>query len=155
MQTRTKQTDYAAAGNAQILQGIIQNDKPYNLNELMAQLSTAVGKKSFLVFKQNKYFTVPVENIAFFYVKYGSSTIVCMDRREYAVNHSLDQIQNLLTGKQFFRVNRQYLVNFSAVKEVEYYFARKLLVTLLIATAEKLLVPKEKVRQFLDWLENR
>ena len=91
---------------------------------------------------------MPVENIAFFQVKYESSAIVCMDRREYPVNHSLDQIQNLLTGKQFFRLNRQYLVNFNAIKEVEHYFARKLLVNLIIATAEKLLVPKEKVRLF-------
>jgi len=52
-------------------------------------------------------------------------------------------------------LNRQYLVNFDAVKEVEHYFARKLLVNLTVATPEKLLVAKEKVRTFLDWLESR
>jgi two-component system response regulator LytT len=155
MDTNTKKTDFTTADKANVLKVVFQQDGQYTLNDLVAQLATAAGKKSFLVFKHNKYVTVPVENIAFFYVKYECSTIVCMDRKEYAVNYSLDQIQNLLGGKQFFRVNRQYLVNFNAVKEAEHYFARKLLITLIVATTEKVLVPKEKARQFLDWLENR
>jgi len=127
----------------------------YNLDDLLTKLATPAGKKSFLVFKNNKYSNVPTENIAFFYVKYESSVIVCFDRREYSVNHSLEQIQNLLTEKEFFRINRQYLVNFNAVKEVEHYFARKLLVNLVIPSKENLLVPKEKVSSFLYWLDNR
>jgi DNA-binding LytR/AlgR family response regulator len=137
------------------LASLFQQHGPYKLHDLVAQLAGVTVKKSFLVFKHNKYFTVPVENIAIFHIKYESAMMVCMDRKEYPVNHSLDQIQNLLTGKQFFRLNRQYLVNFSAIREVEHYFARKLLVNLTIGTADKLLVPKEKARHFLDWLENR
>ena len=113
------------------------------------------GKTSFLVFKHNKYFTVSTVNIAFFYVKYESSIIVCFDRQEYFVNQSLEHIQNLLNEKQFFRLNRQYLINFNAIKEVEHYFARKLLVNIAVPVTDKLLVPNEKVRNFLNWLENR
>ena len=114
-----------------------------------------IGKRSFLVFKHNKYTTIPIENIAFFYVKYQSSLVVCHDRQEYSVNYSLKQIETLVTNKQFFRVNKQYLINFQAIKEVEHYFARKLLVRLTVAAADKLLVPKDKAGQFLHWLENR
>jgi two-component system, LytTR family, response regulator LytT len=67
----------------------------------------------------------------------------------------LEQIQNLVTKKDFFRLNRQYLINFNAVKEVEHYFARKLLVNLSVPTRDKLLVSKEKVSSFLHWLDNR
>ncbi|HET7003652.1 MAG TPA: LytTR family DNA-binding domain-containing protein, partial [Puia sp.] len=82
-------------------------------------------------------------------------TLVCFDGQEYSLNYSLDHIQNLLAQKQFFRLNRQFLINFQAVKEVEYYFARKLLVHLTVHIDDKLLVPREKVSGFLDWLENR
>lgn len=126
-----------------------------NLDELLAKLSTPAGKKSFLVFKNNKYINVLTENIAFFYVNYESSVIMCFDKQEYFVTHSLEQIQNLVTDKQFFRINRQYLVNFNAIKEVEHYFARKLLVNLIVPTKDKLIVSKEKVRQFLTWLDDR
>lgn len=91
-----------------------QKHKP-NLDVQLSRLEAQTGKTSFLVFKHNKCITVPTEKIAFFYVKYESSIIVCFDRQEYFVNHSLEHIQHLLTNKQFFRLNRQYLINFNAV----------------------------------------
>jgi DNA-binding LytR/AlgR family response regulator len=118
-------------------------------------LPAVTGKKSFLVFRHNKYFTVPTETIAFFYIKFKYAVFVCFDRQEYYVDYSLEQLEQLLPTLAFFRLNRQYLVSFSAVKEAERYFARKLLVTLIIPTAEKLLVSKEKASAFLRWLENR
>jgi DNA-binding LytR/AlgR family response regulator len=120
-----------------------------------AQSLLQVGKKSFLVFRNNRYLTIPTDAIAFFYVKNEYAIIVCFDRQEYIVNYSLEHIQNILSELQFFRLNRQHLVNFNAVKEVEHYFARKLLVKLIIPVTEKMIVSKEKASSFLHWLENR
>ena len=125
------------------------------LDELLLKLTAQSGKKSFLVFRSNKYINVLTENIAFFYIKYESPMIMCFDKQEYFVNYSLEQIQNLLPEKQFYRLNRQYLINFNAVREVEHYFARKLLVNPVIPTKDKLIVSKEKVTHFLHWLDNR
>jgi two-component system, LytTR family, response regulator len=127
----------------------------FSLTGLMSKIMASVGKQSFLVFKHNKYLTIPTDQIAFFYVKYESPVIVCFDKQEYFVDYSLEQIQNMVASRQFFRLNRQYLVNFYAIKEVEHYFARKLLANLVVPSPEKLLVSKEKARTFLDWLENR
>jgi two-component system, LytTR family, response regulator LytT len=115
----------------------------------------STGKRSFLVYKHHKYVTVSTKDIAFFFIRHECTIIVCSDYREYIVNQSLDQIQSLVNERQFFRVNRQYLINFSSVKEVEHYFARKLSVSLFTPAPEKLLVPKEKATQFLQWLEDR
>ncbi|HEV2478899.1 MAG TPA: LytTR family DNA-binding domain-containing protein [Puia sp.] len=125
------------------------------LDDLLTRLSTPAGKKNFLVYSNNKYRNVPTERIAYFFVKCESSMIMCFDQQEFSVSHSLDKIQDLLPGSQFFRVSRQYLINFNAVKEVEHYFARKLLVNLVIPVRDKLLVSKEKVSGFLEWLDNR
>lgn len=131
-----------------------ENSKP-SLQILLQKLLTPFNKRSFLVFKHNKYTTIPTEKIAFFYVKYESSIIMSFDRQEYSVNYSLDQLQSLLSSNDYFRLNRQYLINFSAIKEVEHYFARKLLVNLGVPAPDKLLVSKEKAANFLNWLENR
>jgi DNA-binding LytR/AlgR family response regulator len=125
------------------------------LNDLLKQLKTQTGKENFLVFRNNKYVNVPTENIAFFYIKYDSPMILTFDKQEYFVNFSLEQIQSLVPQKQFYRINRQCLINFNAVKEVEHYFARKLLVNTVIPTRDKLIVSKEKVTEFLHWLDNR
>jgi two-component system response regulator LytT len=130
-------------------------DPSASLDELLTKITASTGKQSFLVFKHNKYITIPTWKIAFFYVKYASSVIVCFDEQEYAVTYSLEQIQQMLSGKQFFRLNRQYLINFHAIKEVEHYFARKLLANLVVPSPEKLLISKEKATDFLQWMENR
>lgn len=132
-----------------------QQNNLANLVELLTRLITRAGKKNFLVFKSNKYINVLTENIALFYVKYESPMIMCFNKEEYFVNYSLEQIQQLLPEKQFFRLNRQYLINFNAIKEVEHYFARKLLVNPAVPIKDKLTVSKEKVTEFLQWLDNR
>jgi two-component system, LytTR family, response regulator LytT len=131
-----------------------QNNQP-DLDVLLKKIGVDEGKKSFLVFKDNKYTTIQTDQIAFFYISYDSATIKTFAGQDYFITQSLDQVQDLVSARQFFRLNRQYLVNFSAIKEVEHYFARKLLVKLVIPSPEKLLIGKEKTSNFLSWLENR
>jgi DNA-binding LytR/AlgR family response regulator len=88
-------------------------------------------------------------------VEYESTTLICFDGQQYSLCQSLEQIQNQVSQKQYFRVNRQILLNFRAVLEVEHYFARKLFVKLAVPLREKLLVSKERASSFLQWLENR
>lgn len=155
MNTQHKQATFTAMEQPSTRKDHFPDDNAHRLDELLMRIEGQAGKKSFLVFKDNKYFTVPTENIAFFYVRYESSIIICFDKQEYFVDYSLEQIQNLLASKQFFRLNRQYLINFCAVKEVEHYFARKLLVKLTVSAPDTLLVSKEKASSFLHWLDNR
>lgn len=130
-------------------------EEAQNIEALINRMEENNGKKSFLVFKNSKYLIIPTETIAFFYIRNETPTITNFDGEEYSITQSLDEVSHLLPVKQFFRLNRQYLINFKAVKEVEHYFARKLLVRLTIAAPDKLLVGKDKVTAFLSWLENR
>jgi DNA-binding LytR/AlgR family response regulator len=151
----SKEDIAAALDRMHEFKSLFQHSNLSSLADLVTRLSMQPGKKSFLVFKNNKYLNVLTENIAFFYVKYEAPMIMCFNREEYFVDYSLEQIQQLLPEKQFFRLNRQYLINFNTVKEVEHYFARKLLVNPIIPIKDKLLVSREKVSGFLHWLDDR
>ncbi|MBB5635158.1 DNA-binding LytR/AlgR family response regulator [Pedobacter cryoconitis] len=131
-----------------------ENTRP-DLEQLLKRIGIDEGKKSFLVFKHNKYTTIQTDSIAFIYIRNESATIMTFQGQEYTLSQSLDQVQSLLSSKQFFRLNRQYLINFSAIKDVEHYFDRKLFVQLVIPSPDKLLIGKEKTTGFLSWLENR
>ena len=133
----------------------LQQFRFQSIDDFLVRLITSAGKRSFLVFRNNKYINVLTENIAFFYIRYESTMIVCFDKQEYFLGHSLEQVQDLLPEEQFYRLNRQYLINFNAVREVEHYFSRKLLVNPVIPTKEKLIVSKDKASEFLYWLDNR
>ena len=137
------------------LKNFFQQKVVPDLGDLLSKLSSPAGKTSFLVFKNQKYTTVHTDNIAFFYIRNDSTSMMCFDKQEYAINQSLDQITSSVSPTQFFRVNRQYLVNFKAIKEVEHYFLRKLYVKLVVETSDKLLINKEKSSTFLSWMEDR
>src|ERR1700742_3335277 len=84
---------------AQTFKNFFQQYPIQNLDDLLTKLTAPAGKKSFLVFKNNKYINIPTDKIAFFYIRHESTIIVTFDNQEYFVNHSLDQIQNLLFEK--------------------------------------------------------
>jgi len=145
----------AAFEKVESFKNFFQQHAGPNLEEVIKKLGRDEGKKSFLVFKHNKYVTVPTNQIAFIYIKFTAPAIVTFAGEEYTISQSLDQVQQQLPASQFYRVNRQYLVNFAAIKEVEQYFTRKLFIKLTVSTPDHLLIGKEKTTAFLHWLEDR
>ena len=152
----SSETVIAAMAKVRQMKNFFQIHKnPINdLNTLLSQFNKK-GKKGFLVFKNNKYITLQTENIAYFYIRNETTKLVTFDAIEYLINFSLDELHDQLAPDQFYRANRQYLVNYSAIKEVEHYLARKLFVKLVIPTTDQLIVGKDKAAAFLNWLGNR
>ncbi|WP_431241306.1 LytR/AlgR family response regulator transcription factor [Flavobacterium sp. P21] len=68
---------------------------------LLTRTGENTGKKSFLVFKNNKYQTIQTENIAFFFIKNETPTIMTFDKTEYQITQSLDEVHKLLSPIQF------------------------------------------------------
>lgn len=131
-----------------------KNDLP-DIELLLQKINQPTGKSTFLVFKNQKYTTIPTESIAYFYIHNEITHLVTFDKEQFQLSQPLGQVAEQVSGKQFFRINRQYLVNFKAIKEMEHYFQRKILVKLVIETPEKLLINKEKTHSFFTWLEDR
>jgi DNA-binding LytR/AlgR family response regulator len=74
--------------------------------------------------------------------------------RDYAVNYSLDQLEDLLDPAQFFRINRKFIVSFSAISDIISYSNSRLKVKLDSNDSDELIVSREKVQDFKKWLES-
>jgi len=153
----SKETITEAFNKAEMLSNFFQlnENAGKGIETLLQQQQVLNGKKSFLVFKNNKYQPVPTASIAYFYIRNEIAHLVTFDGAEFALTMPLDEIQRLLNPEDYYRLNRQYLVGFAAVKEVEHYFSRKLLLKLTLPTAEDLIVGKDKSTSFFNWLNNR
>ncbi|WP_343644168.1 LytTR family DNA-binding domain-containing protein [Chryseobacterium sp.] len=137
------------------LKNFFQHSAYTDRENILNGLITDRGKTNFLIFSHNKYCNIPIEHIACFHSQYGNTLLITYDQKEYSISKSLDKVEQLVSKSHFFRINRQYLINFTAITEVEHYFSRKLLVKLKISTPEILLVTKDKATHFLQWLEER
>jgi DNA-binding LytR/AlgR family response regulator len=74
--------------------------------------------------------------------------------RDYAINYTLDQLEYLLDPAQFFRINRKFIVSFSAISDIISYSNSRLKVKLKSNESDDLIVSREKVQDFKKWLEN-
>jgi len=109
---------------------------------------------SILVYYKDKILPIGFDEIALFYIEGEFVRLHCFNGRSYIVNQALDELEQLAKG-DFFRVNRQYLVNRRAVIDANHYQPRKYVVNLSIPYKEFLVVSKNRTAAFLQWLTRK
>lgn len=83
---------------------------------------------------------------------YSENKIVYLQTKErtYPTDFTLDELQEVLDEKCFFRVNRQFIINSNYIKNIHtspYYK-----VEMLFQPAEEITVSRDRVKDFKDWL---
>jgi DNA-binding LytR/AlgR family response regulator len=107
--------------------------------------------QSLLVHQGDKILPLPVVNIGILQLKNQVVQLHTMEGSQFPVFQSLEELENKL-APEFFRINRQFIVNRKAIKDVSRYFGRKLLINLTIPFSEQLSISKEKTSYFMEWL---
>jgi DNA-binding LytR/AlgR family response regulator len=110
-------------------------------------------QKSIIAYVGEKMIPITVDSILLFHLEYEAVNIYCSNGEKYVVLKRMDEIQSLLDDRQFFRINRQMIINRNAVKEIVPYFNRKVIVKTTFSMSEKVIVSRLKVTPFLNWLE--
>lgn len=110
-----------------------------------------VKQSTILVYQKDKIIPINSSEIALFYTENDLVKAICFDGKEFTTNATLEELEKNM-GNDFFRANRQHIINRNAIKDVSQYFARKLSINFKIDYKEKVLISKEKSSSFLDWL---
>ncbi len=112
-------------------------------------------KTSFLVSFRNQLIPIQTDDIAFFKIESDSTVLYTRNGTGYAIAKTLESLEMQLDPVSFRRANRQYIVSFSGIGQVEYYDERKLLVRLRGFPKEEVIVSKQKATEFIRWMEER
>lgn len=123
----------------------------------MDNLQQQIGqnwKSRFLVKVGNNLLSVLTKDIELFFISERSVFIRTFQGKTYDVDYSLDQLQQLVDPDQFFRINRNYLINIdSVVKLVSYSSSRYKLDLQPEFKADDLIVSREKSAEFKKWMD--
>lgn len=125
-----------------------------NMFQLFRDNFSQQKRASVLVYLKDKIFPIKVSDIAIFYLENKITYLVTFDHLRYNINKSLEDLETL-AGDDFYRANRQFLVQRSAIKEVVQYFARSLVVKLTIPFEKEIKINKVKVSDFLSWISGK
>lgn len=131
-----------------------KSNQAEQLSQLLKTLKPA-SKGSFLVSFKDKMIPISTADVAFFNIEHELTFLYTFSNQRYNLPYTLDELSGQLDDTQFYRANRQYLVNYKAIREVEHYFSRKLLIKLSVSVKEPIIVSKAKAPDFLRWMDGR
>lgn len=108
---------------------------------------------TFLIHYKDKLIPVHERDFAFFFIEGGLVHGCTFAHDLYPIEGTIEELELKLNPNQFFRANRQYVVNRTTIKEVEFYFNGRLLLKLSPAAKDAVLISKVRVSVFKEWMK--
>ena len=130
-----------------------QNEQ-VNLSEIKNLISnnSKVYKKRFTVNVGTSIKIFNTINIACFYSQDKTSYLLTNSGRSYILDSSLDKLYDTLDPEVFFKVNRKYVLNINEIKDIINYSNSRLKVNLNTPTEDDIIVARDRVKAFKNWL---
>lgn len=110
-------------------------------------------KTRFLVKVGNIIKTISIAEIAYFQFEDRSVLLVTTDNHRYPVNHTLEELEELLDPIQFNRANRQFLISIDAIHKIHPWFKGRLKLDLAPKQNADLVISSDKTKAFKEWLD--
>lgn len=120
---------------------------------MSAAKPTPSYKSRFLVKVGDKIKPIPVEEIMAFYSLEKATYLFTRDKRNYAIDFALDQLETLVSPERFFRVNRKFMVSFEACDNITAWSNSRLRLRIDGLDDQEIVVARERVQDFKQWLD--
>jgi DNA-binding LytR/AlgR family response regulator len=121
---------------------------------LYDQLVKKEYKSRFFVKLGTHFFSISTQEIACFYIRERSTFIKSKVGKNFDIDFSLEQVQSMVDPDQFFRINRNYIVNLDSITDIISYSTNRLKIKLKnFEHLEDLIVSREKTSDFKQWLD--
>ncbi|MHB8207632.1 LytR/AlgR family response regulator transcription factor [Mucilaginibacter sp.] len=110
------------------------------------------NKEVFVVQRGAKNIPLPVKTICYFYHDGDFNFVRTFEKEDFLITQALDEVQAQLHEKQFFRVNRQMLINFKACEHFEPLEFGKLELFVTPPAKEQVIISQKRAKAFKEWI---
>lgn len=109
-------------------------------------------KKRFTVKIGQHLKVISTDEVECFFSENKGTYIHTFDNRNYLVESTLEILEQDLDPKDFYRISRKFIIPLKAIKEIVLYSNSRLKVILPSYIDEDVIVSREKVAHFKEWL---
>ncbi len=127
--------------------------KDNQMQTVIKKIATTSSKDRFLVRLGNHLNSIKTEDISFFNAEGRDTYLITNTTKKYIIEYKLEELEALLDKKHFFRVNRSFIININAIKDVLVFSNRRLKLILNVNYDKEVIVSREKVQDFKRWFE--
>lgn len=110
-------------------------------------------KNRFMVKVGEHIRSITSDTISVFYAEGRDAYLVTDQSRRFIIDYTLEALEEMLDPSQFFRLNRTFIVNISAVKDVVVYSNGRLKILLHVQLEKEIIVSRERVNDFKKWFD--
>ncbi len=138
-------------------QRLIQNNSINKLdfNQLIDKFSEKNKnyKERFLVqIGGTKLKSISVENVAYFFADDKYTFLITRDNEKYICDHTITNLSQEVDPKQFYQVNRKYIIHISSIVQMIHYSKSRIKIDLNPPTPDDVIVSVERSPDFKKWL---
>lgn len=149
----TEESLFAALGKLESITSSGNTANAYSeISKVLQQLERPQHKDRFLARAGQKMFFVATEEIEYFRADDKVVYLVDKQGNKLLVDYTLDKLESLLYPKDFFRLNRRYIVRYSSIAQVKPYINSRLKLVLKNGQKqEEVIISRERVQSFREW----
>lgn len=111
-----------------------------------------IFKGTFLVKQDETLIPIKTRDFAYFYTKTGVVVGTTFNKEFFTIDSKLERLELELNPRQFYRLNRQFIVQRNAVNRIKYASNGKLRVIVSPESNNPLIVSKSKSKSFKKWM---
>ena len=109
-------------------------------------------KKRFTIKMGQQLKMITIDEVECFYSENKGTYLHTLDGRDYLLDNTLEQLENELDPKDFYRVSRKFIIPLKGIKEIQMHSNSRLKVILPTYKDDEVIVAREKVGDFKTWL---
>lgn len=118
----------------------------------MLRIASKKYKSTFLVQHKDKLIPIYAADIAYFTIETSIVKAITFEGKIYVINEKLEDIEASLNPEQFFRANRQFIVQKRAIVNLTIYFNGKLILNVRPNSSERIIISKAKAPALKNWM---
>jgi DNA-binding LytR/AlgR family response regulator len=110
-------------------------------------------KKRFSVKIGQQLKVISIDEVECFYSENKGTYLHTKENRNYLLEQTLEQLEQELNPKEFFRVSRKFIIHLSAIQDIVVYTNARLKIRVMAYNDDEIIVSRERVNEFKNWLQ--
>lgn len=123
-----------------------------DISTTIKQLPEKKYKDRFLVKLGNYIHSIKVEDVEYFKSDGRIIYLINKEGKKFIIDYKMGELETVLDHQLFYRVNRSFIININAIKNVSVFTNSRLQVHLL-HSKEEIITSRDRVSDFKVWLD--
>jgi DNA-binding LytR/AlgR family response regulator len=123
------------------------------ISNVAKQIAEKKNKDRFLVRLGNHIHSIKTNQISLFFAEGRTVYLITSEKKKFILDYKLESLEEVLNAKEFFRVNRTFIVNINSIDDVLVYSNSRLKIITKVYNEKDIIVSREKVSAFKSWFE--